>query len=173
MKLTRRRFFGATVATYVTTSVGSAATATRVPAALSAAEFATFSAYVDTLIPADRHSPAASALDVPYQVIDEQSTKPAFVRLIKLGCRWLDRRARASGANTFAALDDARRELIVDQTSRPTAERLPNAFFTTVRYRAMTAYYARADGWGGLRYDGPPQPNGFMDYHRPPDTRRR
>lgn len=173
MRLSRRHFVGATVAAYVTTSISAAAPQKAVPAVLSKSEFAAFTAFVDTLIPADRHSPAASELDVPRRMIETNMRQPVYLKLVRLGCRWLDRRAKAVGRTTFSALDDRRREMIVEQASRLTAKGLPNAFFRVVRYNAMVQYYSRAESWSALGYDGPPQPNGFTDYRQPPIRRTR
>lgn len=173
MKLSRRHFCGATVAAYVTTSVSSAAPRKAAPGVLSRDEFDAFTAFVDTLIPADRHSPAASALDIPRRMIESNMRQAVYLKLVKLGCRWLDRRARVIGQTSFSTLDDRRREMIVEQASRLTAKGLPKAFFRVVRYNAMVLYYSRAESWPALRYDGPPQPNGFMDYRQPPKMRTR
>lgn len=173
MRFSRRHFFGASVAAYVTTSMTAAASQKTAPAVLSESEFAAFTAFVDTLIPADRHSPAASELDVPRRMIETNRRQPVYLKLVRLGCRWLDRRAKAIGRTTFSALDDRRREMIVEQAARLTAKGLPNAFFRVVRHNAMVLYYSTAESWPALGYDGPPQPDGFMDYRQPPKMRTR
>ena len=173
MKLTRRHFFGATLAAYFTNSVGRAATTKVPPTGFSAEEFATFVAFVDTLIPADRHTPAASDLDIPRRLIDATKRTPAYIKLLKLGCRWLDRRARTVHGSVFVTLSERQKEKIVDQVAGVTAKGLPYAFFHSVRQNALTLYYARSESWAALGYDGPPQPNGFPDYHQPPMTTRR
>ena len=166
-------FFQSALGTYLSSSFASAATKQGSEQVLSPAEFATFSAYVDTIIPADEYTPAPSGLNIPAEMLTRARRLRTYQRLLRLGCRWLDQSARAAGGERFANLDDSRREKIVEQTARPDAEKLPAVLYRVVRIHSMTLYYSRAAGWTGLNYNGPPQPDGFMDYAQPPKRRAR
>lgn len=170
MKLTRRRFFNTTLATYLAVRSGRAFAAGSGMDFLSAREFGTLTAFVDTLIPADRYSPAASALGVPEAVVQSGKEDSDVERVIRAGCRWLDRSARSSGADGFAAMDEPGREAIVAAAAAGDARPLPKAFFRIVHQIAMRHYYAQTAAWSGLGYEGPPQPEGFMSFDRPPPS---
>lgn len=169
MKLTRRSLFGTVVASVVafTSRKGMAQSGIGF---LSKTEFDTLSAFVDTLIPADEQSPAATSLDVPRAVVAVAAKDRQVRRIVRLGCRWLDMVARSAGAASFSSLDDRLREAIAEHSAAREAEPLPKAFFQIVRDLSMRGYYARAAAWGGLEYDGPPQPEGFLGYRDAPRT---
>ena len=125
-------------------------------------------AWTDTLLPADEVSPAASELGVPSRVADKALGNPDYLKLIRVGCRWLNRQARKQGTQTFAELDVPEREGIVRLAEQAAAKSLPHAFFVYTRDDIFQFYYAQPETWVMLDYPGPPQPLGFMDYTRPP-----
>jgi hypothetical protein len=127
----------------------------------------------DMIIPADEHSPSASAVGVvdfidewvsaPYP--DNQRDRPIVVD----GLVWLDAEAGRRFGKGFADLDTAQRQAICDdicEESRATAERRTAAHFFAV-YRNLTAggFYTSPEGRKDLGYignvplasfDGPP-----------------
>lgn len=167
MKITRRLFSQALVAALVACRLRSATAATE-SGFLTTPEFSTLAAFVDALLPADDHSPVASALGVPRAVMAAAEKDARVKRIVKFGCHWLDEAAKKAGAANFSALREGPREIIVGATSEPAASPLPKAFFIIVRDLSMRAYYAHAAAWRGMGYDGPPQPDGFLDYRDAP-----
>ena len=126
-----------------------------------------FPAFLNTLIPADE-TPAASDLGIDHAIRADAARQPGLHRLIAAGCRWLDGQATRQGVSGFALLPMSDREAIVAVAARARPGSVPRAFFDVVRDRAMTAYYARPESWGPLGLAGPPQPNGYPDFDKPP-----
>jgi hypothetical protein len=125
-------------------------------------------AWTDTLLPADEVSPAASKLGVPSRLADKALGNPDYLKLIRAGCRWLNRQARKVGTQAFVGLDVSEREGIVRLAEQSAAKSLPLAFFEHTRDDIFHFYYAQPETWVMLDYQGPPQPLGFMDRTRPP-----
>jgi len=125
--------------------------------------------YLDTLLPADDTSPSASVLEVHGLLVEHALGIENYIRLLELGCRWLD--AQAPGGREFAQLDGGERERIVrnaEQARSGTTERL---FFDRTLTDTLQLYYAHPGSWPALRFAGPPQPAGFMDYAAAPNER--
>lgn len=135
---------------------------------LDAAQSHCLHIWIDTLIPADEVSPAASELGVSTQVTVKALGNPNYLKLIQAGCRWLDKQARTRGGKNFATIDVADRERVVRLAEQATAKSLPRMFFEHTRQDAFHFYYAQPETWVMLNYPGPPQPHGFMDYVQPP-----
>jgi hypothetical protein len=140
---------------------------------LSAAELRCLRVWLDTLLPADEFSPAASTLDVDVRVAGKAGDDPGYLKLLHAGCRWLDRQARTRGAQAFEHLDASGREQVVRLSEQSAEKSLPWVFFGRTRDDAFGFYYARSETWGMLGYPGPPQPRGFMDHARPPQSQGR
>ena len=126
---------------------------------------------LDTLIPADA-SPAASALGIDRTLLELAVRNEDYSRLLDEGAAWLDRSARALGAQSFAAGTEEQRIAIVRQAERARPQTLPRRLFERVRYDALRLYYAQPATWPSVGYAGPPQPVGFPDFERPPAVRR-
>lgn len=124
--------------------------------------------WIDTLMPADEVSPAASELGVASRVAAKALGNPDYLKLIRAGCRWLDRQARARGRQAFARLEAPDREHVVRLAEQGAAKSLPRVFFERTREDVFLFYYAQPETWVMLDYPGPPQPGGFMDRTRPP-----
>ncbi|MGB5260007.1 MAG: gluconate 2-dehydrogenase subunit 3 family protein [Gammaproteobacteria bacterium] len=125
-------------------------------------------AWIDTLLPADEVSPAASELGVAARVADNARGNPDFLKLIRTGCRWLDQQARTQDKQAFAQLEAPERERVVRLAEQATAKSLPRVFFERTREYAFLFYYAQPQTWAMLDYPGPPQPLGFTDHTSPP-----
>ncbi len=118
-----------------------------------------FSAFCDTLIPADALTPSASELGVVQTLLDDIASDAMAQRLTGVGCAWLD--AQAHGE--FAAEGIDAREAIVQRMSELAWEAPPQRFYALVRNTAMLEYYAQAASWRGLALTRAPQPLGFFD----------
>ena len=85
------------------------------------------------------------------------------------GVAWLDRQATELGGKDFVSLGESARASVVSRAASADEDSLENVFFSITRADALLFYYARPEGWQGIPgYQGPPQPLGYMDHHRPP-----
>jgi hypothetical protein len=128
-------------------------------------------ALLDTLIPEDI-SPAASQLNVGPELIRKAKQESGFERLLILGCTWLNEQARNQHQQLFEDLDEALRIAIVETAEQAPVRSLPRVFFNAVRHFAFGIYYAHPETWVSLGYSGPPQPVGFPDHAKPPESLR-
>lgn len=124
--------------------------------------------WLDTLLPADEFSPAASELGINARVADKALGNPDYQKLLGAGCRWLNRQARQRARRAFEDLGAADREHIVQLAEQAAEKTLPRLFFEHTREDAFMFYYGQPETWAMLDYPGPPQPRGFMDYTRTP-----
>ena len=126
-----------------------------------------FAAYIDTLIPADEKTPAATSLGIDHRLL-MQAGRSRRQRLLYLqGLQWLHKQALRRGAVSFAVLDDEQRQAIVMQAEAAQPVSLEHTFFEETRDAAMRLYYADPAAWAGLGLETPPQPLGHMDYREP------
>ena len=134
----------------------------------------TLNACVDCLVPAD-YTPGAVELDVVNKLLQAGARQPTFLKLLQHGCAWLDEQARASGAANFAGLAEHDRDAVMERAAGGEAGSLEYVFFMATRDAVFIHYYSDPRSWAGLRYPGPPQPQGFLDYAEPPvrDEQRR
>lgn len=119
----------------------------------------TFTAFCDTIVPADEITPAASALGVPKTILAELNGVVLAERLLAAGCAWLD---AACDGNFAQAGEAARVEALLRMTAMPW-ESPAGRFFVVMRNSVMADYYAQPESWRGLALDRPPQPLGFFD----------
>ena len=122
---------------------------------------------LDTLIPRDETG-SATDFGIDRRIVDKASRSRRYMRLLRTGCQWLDLEARKTGAGGFADLDPATQEAIVARAADARARSLPRVLFDVTRQDAMRAYYADPASWKALGYEGPPQPDGFMDHAEAP-----
>lgn len=128
-------------------------------------------AFLDTLIPEDI-SPSAGQLKVGPDLIRRAKQESGFERLLILGCEWLNEQSQKQRQPLFEHLDEAARIAIVKTAEQSTERSLPRVFFNAVQYYAFEIYYAHPETWVSLGYAGPPQPVGFPDYAKPPESPR-
>lgn len=118
-----------------------------------------FTAFCDTLIPADALTPAASELGVVQTLLDDIASDARAQRLASVGCMWLNEQADGD----FAAGSVEAREAIVQRMSELAWEAPPQRFYALVRNTVMLEYYAQPASWRGLALTRAPQPLGFFD----------
>ncbi|HWA86576.1 MAG TPA: gluconate 2-dehydrogenase subunit 3 family protein [Opitutus sp.] len=130
-------------------------------------------ALCDTIIPADEHSPSASAVGVP-DFFDEwvSAPYPGQIRdraVILDGLAWLDAEARRRFQNDFADLTEARKTALCDDLKLLSAAKPEHQeaarFFARFRDLTVGAFYTTKEGMKDLgyvgnvplpRFDGPP-----------------
>lgn len=132
------------------------------PLTLTAAQRRLVTVLSDLIIPADDHSPAASAVGV-VDFIDEwvSAPYPRSTRdrpIVQGGLRWLDAEAQRRSGKDFVDLDAAAQKGICDDicnVERATSERRPAALFFAL-YRDLTAgaFYSSPVGRTDLNYIG-------------------
>lgn len=132
------------------------------PLTLSNAARDTAKALCDLIIPADEHSPAASAVGV-VDFIDEWVSAPypqqrSDREVVLAGLRWIDDESQKRFGEGFAAVDDAQRAQIADDICSPGKAKpafgKAAKFFS--RFRDLTAggFYTTPVGMKDIGYTG-------------------
>jgi gluconate 2-dehydrogenase subunit 3-like protein len=143
------------------------------PLTLSAEQKQLAASLSDLIIPADEHSPSASAVGV-VDFIDEWVSAPYPQQredreTVLNGFAWLDGQARHHAGQPFAKLHEAQQRKICDRicnVSRAPADlQVPAQFFATYRNLTAAGFYTTLAGRKDLKYignvalthfDGPP-----------------
>lgn len=123
----------------------------------SAVERRTFSAFLDVLLPRDAYSGSASDLQVDNKLWVFAALDPRFMRLVELGCRWLN----MTGQGGFGDLSVADQIRVVEWMSQSDWNQIPRRFYELVRQAAVETYYSEPAALAGLPINGPPQPLGY------------
>ncbi|WP_421781653.1 gluconate 2-dehydrogenase subunit 3 family protein [Kiloniella litopenaei] len=128
---------------------------------------AVFSAFLDTLLPAT-DSPSASELGVDLDILELSKSIKNYPQLISWGIQWLDYNARERYGAPFPDLSESQKINIVQIAEKSPADYNAHNFFKQVLADAMNAYYSKPITWKNLGFDGPPQPDGFLDFSASP-----
>ncbi|MEO5356475.1 MAG: gluconate 2-dehydrogenase subunit 3 family protein [Nitrospirae bacterium YQR-1] len=138
------------------------------PSRLTKDETDTLRVFFDVLIPGDE-SPPASALNVDKILISEIEQDKTLLLPARKTCKWLNALSNSSfNIKSFKLLDDANRQKIAGIASESTEGTVQRFFFDTTLRKALSHYYANPASWSSLRYNGPPQPNGFPEQSEAP-----
>lgn len=111
---------------------------------------------LDSILPADDLTPAASTLSVHSQLLAIAQQDATLGRLISQGCGWLE---QTYGA--LSALNTAQIEQLLQAMSVADWESGPRVFFHEIRDRSVQLYYADSRSWAGLAVNRPPQYLGY------------
>ena len=125
-------------------------------------------ALVDTLLPADGDAPAATALGVDKLIIESAVGDTDMTNLLRHTAAWLNRAGQRMKGRDFADLEAASREELVAFAEAAPPRSLPQVFFHRLLQDAYRFYYGDPRGGRYLGFEGPPQPQGFMDFEKPP-----
>jgi Gluconate 2-dehydrogenase subunit 3 len=132
------------------------------PKTMSDGQLRTASALADMILPADEHSPAASAVGVP-DFIDEWVSAPypdqrRDRETIFAGLEWLEREGRRRFGASFTAARESQKAELLDGLAWPVASDTDLAdgveFFRRFRYLAVGAFYSTPDGMRDAGYVG-------------------
>ena len=126
----------------------------------------TLMVYFDTLVP---DSGIGEEMDRRLAPLTGDAERRAMIDV----CDWLDGESRKAGAGSFAAADEARRNIVLEQAFQLPPEEPMRRFFDRTRTFAFNTHYSKASNWTTLGYEGPPQPLGFPDHAQPPGQRSR
>lgn len=119
---------------------------------------ATFSAFVDTLLPDDQITPAGTTLGVDDELRKFILESEPFIRMTEMVCDWLDTIYDAP----FAELSPEDRLHIVDYMAEADRNMLEGRFYHLIRLLAIEFYYARTEALVGLDLASAPQPAGYL-----------
>ncbi|HAV14613.1 MAG TPA: hypothetical protein DCX06_14145 [Opitutae bacterium] len=138
-----------------------------VPSNRSALE-STLRAWVNTLLPADRSSPAAGDVGVHFEIIKKAESNRQYMQLLEIGVRWIENEATQLGITSFTQLDPAQAEFIVAKAEASGLQAMPGLFFYHTLRDAKAFYYSKEASWAGVGFPHQPQPLGYMDYAEAP-----
>jgi hypothetical protein len=126
------------------------------PLTLDQAQTRTVTRLADLILPADEHSPSASAVGVP-AFVDEwvSAPYPEQQRDRTIVLEGLKRLDHAAGGR-FADLPDDRAGAILDRICDPKTAADPEdaAFFRRFKSICMLGFYTTPEGWADLGYVG-------------------
>jgi len=117
----------------------------------------TLKAVVDTILPADALTPAASALGVDRDIAQIAEDHALIGQLVSLGLGWLD---EISGGD-FAAQSEAARLDLLRFAMAQDYNQIPGRFSALLRELTMQLYYDQTDGYADLPLNPTPQPMGY------------
>ncbi|WP_299722025.1 gluconate 2-dehydrogenase subunit 3 family protein [uncultured Tateyamaria sp.] len=117
----------------------------------------TLAAYLDILLPADEHTPAASALGIEGDIIGFARQLTQFNQLLVLGTQWLNQ----TGQGPFHALSLSDQGRVVDWMRAADRNFIPGRFFLLVRLTGVEFYYSRPEAVAGFDLNPAPQPAGY------------
>ena len=118
----------------------------------------TIAGFVDTLIPHDEVSPAASTLGVHTDILSFASNVPDLGEFLSAGAAWLNQ----TGGLSFADLTEVDRMAIVGWMAQSDTSGAPYRFYELVRLLAVEFYYARPEAIAGFPLNDTPQPKGYL-----------
>ncbi len=122
----------------------------------------------DTEALAEAIMPGAKDLGVDERAAALMLKRPETARIFFSGMRGLERYSRDRYGRPFHSLEEREREAVLRWMASLPRERIERLFFARYRRAVIAYYYTCPEVWKRLKYNGPPQPKGFMDYHLPP-----
>src|SRR5512135_2072773 len=124
MAFSRRSFLRLTLGIGLLASSGYILKNVFLPSQITSRENKTLEAFLDTLIPSDE-TPGAVELGAVGNIRHLSDKDYQYRRLLKSGCAWLDNKAAKHSAETFSALDAAKREEVVRQAAGSGPDSMP------------------------------------------------
>lgn len=71
---------------------------------------------------------------------------------------------------SFYLLRESEKDAVLTWMDGLPDDHIVHYFFERYRQTVIAHYYTNTDVWKTLKYNGPPQPKGFPDYHLPPGS---
>lgn len=174
MRINRRAWLALLTAGGVVAGVGGVAT--QWPrlrtwiAPLSGSEALTLSRLCDLLVPADE-TPGALDLGVDQALLHKAAGDRPLARSLSRTCRWFDDESIAAHGVPFLELAEARQLALMERMAGLDPQSWHGGMFWTLRGAVMELHYSQPQSWPGVRFEGPPQPEGHMDYSQAPKAR--
>ncbi len=105
-----------------------------------------------------------------YEKLREAILKRAeTARLCAAGLEAMERYSRQKYGKSFHSLEETQKENVLRWMDGIPREEFQGFFFMRFRETVLAVYYTSPEVWKTLRYNGPPQPRGFIDYYLPPE----
>ena len=114
-------------------------------------------AFLDTLLPQDAFSPAASSLGIGQDLVALGPAGSDWHRFLGLGTAWLD----GLNAAGFAQLPPDARVRILEWMQQADTREIPGRFFQIIRRLAIELYFTHPASLAGLNLNTAPQPEGY------------
>jgi len=124
----------------------------------------TIATVVDHMLPGGE-LPGAQTLGIARRIAS--TPDPDLKRSFARGVAWLDARTHENGGSNFLALDQARKEAVLQAALASHADGAGD-FVRELRNLAFTRYYTHPTIMAAFAYSGPPQPAGFPDFQEAP-----
>lgn len=126
------------------------------PKIMSQSQLATAAAVCDTILPAEGPYPAPSAVGI-HEFVDEWISAPYTQQVedravVLAGLAWIEGQGQARYASTYAALDEAKRSLILADAAK--ADARGKAFLDRMKFLTTGGYYTSEQGIEELGYVG-------------------
>ena len=121
-------------------------------------EFDTLSKLCDCILPADGHSPAATAAGAPEYIELLSSNNPKLAQTFRGGLAWLDAKSRAKTGKSFSDASEADKikllESIADRRHATPEHAAGVEFFDWTRRLTVDAFYTSPHGYRDVDYKG-------------------
>ena len=159
MKITRRWFLKTLAALGLSAVLPGASSAAPSESVL----FMNMDALTDAIMP------GAEGLGIHRKVRESVSKRAETARICAAGLEAIEKYSMNRYGKSFHALNSPEKETVLRWMDEMPVKKLEGFFFRKFRMMVLALYYTSPEAWKTLRYNGPPQPNGFMDYHLPPE----
>ena len=125
----------------------------------------TLAAFLDTLLPNDELGPSASMVGITGSLLKDAEESPLFAKLLTNGCAWLN--AQSSGSYVLLPVT-YKAQLVSWMEKQAPKSTIPSLFYTHIRYRALSYYFAMPEIQTSFGLPSPPQPAGYnwQESHR-------
>jgi len=113
--------------------------------------------------------PGAKDLVIHEKLRGLVSRRSDIARIFIPGLKAMERYSRDKFGKSFYSLDEDEKDSVlkwIDGLPKAGQERF---FFIVFRQAVLEYYYTSPYTWKTLKYNGPPQPRGFMDYYLSPE----
>ncbi|PTV97395.1 gluconate 2-dehydrogenase subunit 3-like protein [Rhodobacter aestuarii] len=156
-KTTRREALALALSAGLSALIGVPSTA-RAQNTSDEAAFASLGALLDTFLPEDDLSPAATAVGVATDLRAFLSANGQLEQLFIIALNWMDGLAQVP----FWQLSFAERTEILTYMSAADYNQIPGRFYHIARALAVEFYYATPESLAGLGLNPSPQPEGYL-----------
>lgn len=114
--------------------------------------------------------PGTAEMGIHNKVRETVLKVPETARICIAGLETIEKYSLEKYGKSFHSLGNAERDIILKRIAEIPEDKFQGFFFKKFRETVLAFYYTSPEVWKILRYNGPPQPNGFMDYHLPPKS---
>jgi len=113
--------------------------------------------------------PGTAEMGIHNKVRETVLKVPETAKICIAGLEAMEKYSLEKYGKSFHLLGNTERDIILKWIAEMPEDKLQGFFFKKFRETVLALYYTSPEVWKILRYNGPPQPKGFMDYHLPPE----